>query len=85
MNKEKDRETQIKVAMIHARDNDTNAQLNLAKGMRELDIRDREVEIKAQDHRDKADTNRNTANIKREETRSKERIAKTKNKKPSGK
>ena len=31
MNKEKDRETQIKVAMIHARDNDTNAQLNLAK------------------------------------------------------
>ena len=85
MNKEKDREVQIKVAMIHARDNDTNAQLNLAKGMRELDIRDREVEIKAQDHRDKADTNRNTANIKREETRSKERIAKTKATKPPGK
>ena len=80
MNKEKDRETQIKVAMIHARDNDTNAQLNLAKGMRELDIKEREVDIKAQDHRDKAETNRNTATIKREETKSKERIAKSKNK-----
>ena len=80
MNKEKDRETQIKVAMIHAKDNDTNAQLNLAKGMRELDIKEREVDIKAQDHRDKAETNRNTATIKREETKSKERIAKSKNK-----
>ncbi len=43
-NEEKDRETQIKVAMIHARDNDTNAQLNLQKGMRELDIKEREVD-----------------------------------------
>ena len=83
LNNDKNRETQIKVAMIHARDNDTNAQLNLAKGMRELDIKDREVDIKAQDHRDKAETNRSTATIKREETKSKERIAK--NKKPSGK
>ena len=85
LNNDKNRDTQIKVAMIHARDNDTNAQLNLAKGMRELDIKDREVDIKAQDHRDKAETNRSTATIKREETKSKERIAKTKNKKPSGK
>ena len=85
LNNDKNRETQIKVAMIHARDNDTNAQLNLAKGMRELDIKDREVDIKAQDHRDKAETNRSTATIKREETKSKERIAKTKNKKSSGK
>ena len=85
LNNDKNRETQIKVAMIHAKDNDTNAQLNLAKGMRELDIKDREVDIKAQDHRDKAETNRSTATIKREETKSKERIAKTKNKKSSGK
>jgi hypothetical protein len=85
MNQEKDRETQIKVAMIHARDNDTNAELNLARGMRELDIRDREVDIKAQDHIDKAETNRNTSIIKREETASKERIAKSKNNKPSNK
>ena len=43
------------------------------------------VEIKAQDSRDKAETNRQTATIKREETKSKERIAKSKNNKPSAK
>ena len=31
LNKEKDRETQIKIAMIHAQDNNSNAQLNLEK------------------------------------------------------
>jgi len=80
MNKEKDREVQIKVAMIHARDNDTNAQLNLAKGMRELDIKEREVDIKSREMDGKSQTNRDTANIKREDTKSKERIAKAKNK-----
>ena len=79
MNKEKDRETQIKVAMIHARDNDTNAQLNLAKGMRELDIKEKEVAIKAKEADGKVHTNRDNANLKREETRSKERIARAKN------
>ena len=78
MNKEKDRETQLKVAMIHARDNDVNAQLNLAKGMRELDIKEREVDIKAREADGKAETNKDTASIKREDTKSKERIAKTK-------
>ena len=78
MNKEKDRETQIKIAMIHARDNDTNAQLNLQKGMRELDIKEREVEIKAREMEGKSQTNRDTANIKKEETKSKERIAQAK-------
>jgi len=85
MNKEKDRETQIKVAMIHAQDNDTNAKLNLAKGMRELDIKEREVAIKAEDSRGKAETNRQTATIKREENKIKERVAKAKNNKPSSK
>jgi len=32
--------------MIHARDNDTNAKLNLEKGMRELDIKEQETGIK---------------------------------------
>jgi len=77
-NKEKDREVQI--AMIHARDNDTNAQLNLAKGMRELDIKEREVDIKAREMEGKSQTNRDSATIKREETKSKERIARAKNK-----
>ena len=79
MNKEKDRETQIKVALIHARDNDTNARLNLAKGMRELDIKEREVDIKARDSERKVQTNRDNANLKREEQRSKEKIAREKN------
>ena len=80
MNKEKDRETQIKVAMIHARDNDTNAKLNLAKGMRELDIKDKEVALKAREQDGKAQTNRDNANLKREESRAKERMARAKNK-----
>jgi hypothetical protein len=78
MNKEKDRETQIKVAMIHARDNDTNAQLNLAKGMRELDIKEREVDIKAREAEGKEKSTRDTADIKKEDIRSKERMARLK-------
>ena len=82
MNKEKDRETQIKVAMIHARDNDTNAQLNLAKSVRELDIKDREVGIKENESAEKTRSSRAEEGLKREDMKSKEKIAKSKPKTP---
>tara|TARA_R100000995_G_scaffold84822_1_gene65031 strand:- start:93 stop:2372 length:2280 start_codon:yes stop_codon:yes gene_type:complete len=78
MNKEKDRETQIKVAMIHAQDNNSNAQLNLEKGMRELDLKERELSIKESESREKTRSNKAQESNKKQETKVKEKAAKNK-------
>ena len=84
MNKEKDREVQIKVAMIHARDNDSNAKLNLDKGMRELDLKEQELNLKERDLDEKGRSNKSGEAIKRRDSENKVKIAKSKSK-PSNK
>jgi hypothetical protein len=78
MNKEKDRETQIEVAMIHARDNDTNAKLNLEKGMRDLDLKEQELSLKERDSTESERSNRSEENIKRKDSENKVKISKSK-------
>ncbi len=77
-NKEKDRETQIEVAMIHARDNDTNAKLNLEKGMRELDIKEQETGIKEKQSNETERSNRSNESIKKKDSENKVKISKSK-------
>jgi len=79
-NKEKDREVQIKVAMIHARDNDSNAQLNLDKGMRELDLKEQELNLKQRDLDERGRSNKSGEAIKRRDSENKVKIAKSKSK-----
>jgi hypothetical protein len=78
MNKEKDREVQIKVAMIHARDNDTNAQLNLEKGMRDLEIKEQDLALKQKQANETERSNRSGEAIKRKDSDNKVKISKSK-------
>tara|TARA_R100001443_G_scaffold20560_1_gene32606 strand:+ start:1462 stop:3744 length:2283 start_codon:yes stop_codon:yes gene_type:complete len=84
MNKEKDRETQIKVAMIHARDNDAKANLDLQKGMRDLDIKEQEMALKEKQANETERSNRAGESIKKRDSENKVKIAKSKPK-PSSK
>jgi hypothetical protein len=87
INKEKDRQLQLKVAMINNSDNEQAAQFNLQKAMRELDIKEKEIALKERELGEKMNSNRNTEELKRSEQNIKKQDLKDKrkqvNKKPN--
>jgi hypothetical protein len=87
INKEKDRQLQLKVAMINNSDNEQAAQFNLQKAMRELDIKEKEIALKEKELGEKMNSNRNSEELQRSEQSIKKQDLKDKrkqaNKKPS--
>ena len=67
MNKEKDRETQIKVAMIHAEDNNKRVEVDSVKTTKETQVKDKDVDVRRQSHEEVVRSNKANEEIKRSE------------------
>jgi|TARA_R110000744_G_scaffold2647_3_gene10595 hypothetical protein len=80
MNKEKDRDTQIKVAMIHAEDNNTRVEVDQIKTVKEVGVKDKDSDTKRQAMEEVGRSNKANEDIKRAELNIKKKEAKTKSK-----
>ena len=67
MNKDKDRETQIKVAMIHAEDNNKRVEVDSVKVIKEVGVKDKDSDTKRQAMEEVSRSNKANEDIKRSE------------------
>jgi len=67
MNKHKDRETQIKVAMIHAEDNNKRVEVDSVKVIKEVGVKDKDSDTKRQAMEEVGRSNKANEDIKRSE------------------
>ena len=80
LNREKDRQLQLRVAMINNADSDKAAGFNMEKAMRELDLKERELTLKEREITAKIASGQRQDEIKDKEASAKIKAANNKNK-----
>ena len=80
LNREKDRQLQMRVAMINNADSDKAAGFNMEKAMRDLDLKERELNLKEREITAKIASGQRQDEIKNKEANAKIKSANNKNK-----